>query len=193
MTEGQDLMSASFRIVARLDAPSREYPRPQFGVLYAMAHGSAFPERGWTDFVEVLIRIWATTILGMLVASERKNRLIFLDGSYAIMVLRRGDGFRLVGMDTGPDTPTKTGWTADVGIVEMFHELHSASRTLLRDAKTRKYPARRTASFEALEMELRILHRLCKAAMVDIDNSRAFVEENARDTPVEVRRRKKTR
>jgi len=194
MAEGQDLMSESFQIVARLDAPSRRLRYSQVGIFYVKNQVSAFPERGWTDFVEVLIRIWATTILGMLVASERKNMLIFMDGSYEIMVLRRGDGLRLVGMNTGFDTrSTKTGWTADVGIVEMFHELHSASRTLLRDARKRKYPPRRIASFEVLEMKLRVLHRLCKAAMVDIDNSRAFAEENARDTPVKVRRGKKTR
>jgi len=186
-------MSEAFQIVARLDAPSRKLRYSQFGIFYVKNQVSAFPEQGWTDFVEVLISGWATAILGMLVASERKNRLMFLDGSYEIMALRRGDGLRLVGMDTGPDTPAKTGWTADVEIVEMFHELHSASRTLLRDARKRKYPSRRIASFEVLEMELRVLHRRFQGAMIDIADNRALAEENERDTPLEVRRGKKTR
>jgi hypothetical protein len=64
------------------------------GVIYLEVEGSAFPERGWSDFPVIILGWWADAWLRLQEPTRREVQWGFMDGPYAA-TLTKAPGARL--------------------------------------------------------------------------------------------------
>ncbi|HEU4886919.1 MAG TPA: hypothetical protein VFV49_03460 [Thermoanaerobaculia bacterium] len=63
------------------------------GVIFASSDGFDFPEKGWRDFVPIVLGWWLEAV--NLLTSDGRCTLNFMDGPYEIRVLREALNVRL--------------------------------------------------------------------------------------------------
>src|SRR5690348_1203289 len=84
------------RLVVDPSSISLRASGPATGDIVLMVGTVAFPMAGWNDFVLVILEAWTSALLRLVRGTSDSERVHFMEGPYAVDVMRMADGaFRL--------------------------------------------------------------------------------------------------
>jgi hypothetical protein len=130
-------MKTETHLVTALETLHVRARGPATGGIWLETGGAEFPGAGWNDFIVVVLSWWSGAILRLLQKTSDRERVHFMDGPYAVELLRM-DGELQLRMFAGPSE----GREVAVGVADMRRfvvELTTQSRRLLDECRLREW------------------------------------------------------
>lgn len=81
------------------------------GVVYWIVDGREFPERGWNDFVSVLMNWWCESIYRILNGQSDHEELRFMDGPFSLLLSAAGEMIEISFVERGKSRKVSGPWS----------------------------------------------------------------------------------
>lgn len=128
--------------------------------IWINVNGSEFPKHGWNDFVVVLLGWWATALLRLIHNVTGQETVYFMDGPYAVEIVKVASGTLQFRMLEGPDRKREVS-VGEGEVKILITDLTSQSRKILDLCRLHDWWSADAETLETklVELEHEALHK----------------------------------